>query len=87
MLNIFLFINVNFSAKKDVSVKIIFVMKSAKYVQCDSKLQYLLFNESPVYKAGKNAKFPWNMVKNCAKNVNYFRNVRICCKKKTEIYI
>ena len=38
-------------------------------------------------KAGNNAKFPRNMVKNCVKNVNYFRNFRIFCKKKTEIYI
>ena len=26
------------------------------------------------FKAGKNAKFLWNMVKNCFKNVNYFTN-------------
>ena len=43
--------------------------------------------EMNIIKAVKNAKFPWNMVKNCIKNVNYFRNFRIFCKKKTEIYM
>ena len=38
-------------------------------------------------KAAKNAKLPWNMVKNCIKNVNLLQIFIISYKKKTEISI
>ena len=45
---------------------------------------YILADE---VNAGKNAKFPWNMVKNDVKNVNYLHIFRNFCKKKAEISI
>ena len=33
-------------------------------------------------RAGKNAKFPWNIVQNCVKNVNILPIFRFFCKKK-----
>ena len=40
-----------------------------------------------IIKAGKNAKLPWNMVKNCIKNVNFLQIFRNIGKKKTKISI
>ena len=59
---------------------------------CEWRGQILVGRGRGNYRLGegqgwKNATFPWNMVKNCIKNVNYFTNFRFFCKKKTEIYI
>ena len=38
-------------------------------------------------KAGQNATFPWNMIKNGVKNVIFLQIFRDFCKKKTELSI
>ena len=37
-----------------------------------------------MFKTGKNAKFPWNVIKHFIKNLNYFANFRHFCIKEKD---
>ena len=46
------------------------------------------YRKLPITKAGKNAKFPWNMVKVCIKNVIFFTHFQIFLPEKdTNIHL
>ena len=64
------------------------VKERTKRIEDEQRGQVCVMQSMAISKAEQNEKFPWNiMFKYFVKNVNYFTNFKICCKKKTKISI